>query len=61
MKDDYALKGKTAKLEVEVESEVAEKLRQMETYSKFSRSELVNTAIKRFIASHKDFMPPAQG
>jgi hypothetical protein len=57
MRDDYKIEGKTVKLEVEVETDVSEKLAEMERHSKFSRSELTNTALKRFIAAHKDFFP----
>jgi hypothetical protein len=58
MKEDYKLKGSTAKLELEVEKEVAEKIAAMEKHSKITRSELANTALKRFISHHKDFLPP---
>ena len=58
MLDDYKLKGVTKKLELEVEVEVAEKLAKMEIYSKLSVSELTNTALKRFITAHQDFLPP---
>ncbi len=58
MLDDYKLKGATKKIEVEVEKDIAEKLSGMETHSKLSRSEIVNTALKRFISQHKDFLPP---
>lgn len=57
MLDDYTLKGKTKKIEVEIETEVAEKLSEMETHSKLSSSQIANTALKRFIAGHKDFLP----
>ena len=57
MRDNYKLKGPTAKLEVEVEKDVAEKIAAMEMHSKLSKSELTNTALKRFISAHKDFMP----
>jgi metal-responsive CopG/Arc/MetJ family transcriptional regulator len=58
MRDDYKLRGKTVKLDgVEVESEVLELLEKMEKHSKLSRSELANTALKRFISHHKDFLP----
>ncbi len=57
MLDDYKLKGTTQKLEVEVEAKVAESLAQMESFIKLSQSEIVNTALKRFIAAHKDFLP----
>ena len=60
MRDDYKIQGTTAKVEVQVETTVAEKLVLMETYSKLSQSELVNTALKRFIAAHKDFLPPKE-
>jgi hypothetical protein len=59
MRDDYKLVGAVAKLEIEVEKDIAEKLLAMEKYSKITRSELTNTALKRFISSHKDFLPPA--
>lgn len=58
MRDDYRIKGPVTRVEIEVEKEVAEKLKQMEAYSKIPTSELANTALKRFISSHKDFMPP---
>lgn len=57
MRDDYKINGKTAKLEIEVENAVYEKLIAMEKFSKMTRSELANTALKRFISSHKDFLP----
>ena len=58
MLDDYKLKGSTKKIEIEFESEIAEKLVSMEKHIKLSRSEIVNTALKRFISHHKDFLPP---
>jgi metal-responsive CopG/Arc/MetJ family transcriptional regulator len=58
MRDDYKLNGATKKIEVEVEVEVSNKIEAMEKYSKLTRSELINTAIKRFIVQHKDFLPP---
>ena len=58
MRDDYKMQGKTTKIEVEVELFIAEKLAKMEKYSKLTKSELANTALKRFISSHKDFLPP---
>jgi len=60
MLDDYKLKGSTKKLEIEVEQKVAEALAQMEGFIKLSQSEIVNTALKRFIAGHKDFLPQPQ-
>ena len=61
MRDDYKLKGPTAKIQIEVEKQVAEILASMEKYSSLSVSELTNTALKRFISSHKDFLPPGEG
>ena len=60
MKDDYQLKGPTNALNVQLESEVAETLKKMSAYSKLSESEIVNTAVKRFIAVHSDFQPKKQ-
>ena len=57
MKEDYQLKGETKPVSINLESEVAEILKKMATYSKFSESEIANTAIKRFIAVHSDFQP----
>jgi hypothetical protein len=57
MRDDYKLVGPTQKIEIEVEKEIAEKLAAMEKQSKLTRSELTNTALKRFISAHKDFLP----
>lgn len=57
MKDDYKFKTATIKIEIEVEEEVARKISTMETFTKISKSELTNTALKRFISSHKDFLP----
>jgi len=59
MREDYKIKTATAKLEVEVEKEIAERILAMEKYMKIPASELANTALKRFISSHKDFLPPS--
>ncbi len=58
MLNQYKLQGPTVKIEIEVEKEVAEIIGQMESFRKIPKSELANTALKRFIASHSDFMPP---
>lgn len=57
MRDDYRLNGTLKKVQLEIEKEVADKLVLMEKFSKFTISELTNTALKRFIATHKDFLP----
>lgn len=60
MRDDYKIKASTQKVSVEVEADVAKQLASMEKYSKISQSELANTALKRFISQHKDFLPPEE-
>lgn len=57
MREDYKITAPTAKLEVEIEKTIVEKLMSMEKFAKLSCSELTNTALKRFISQHKDFLP----
>jgi predicted transcriptional regulator len=57
MKEDFPLKGATAQVSIQLEKEVAETLKKMSEFSKYSESEIANTAIKRFIATHSDFLP----
>ncbi len=57
MKEDFPLKGPTLTVTLQLEKEVAETLKKMAEYSKFSDAEIANTAIKRFIAVHSDFLP----
>lgn len=57
MRDDYKMQGKLVKVSIEVEEGVAATLLEMEKFSKHTQSELANTALKRFIAHHKDFLP----
>jgi hypothetical protein len=57
MRDDYKLQGNLMKLEIEIEKEVAEKILEMEKHTKLTRSELTNTALKRFASQHSDFLP----
>ncbi|MBU6375729.1 MAG: hypothetical protein KGQ59_07025 [Bdellovibrionales bacterium] len=52
------MQGKLVKLSIEVEESVAQTLVEMEKFVKLTQSELTNTALKRFIAHHKDFLPP---
>ncbi len=60
MRDDYKLTGTTAKLTAEVEKDLFEKIHAMAEYTQLSISELTNTALKRFVSGHKDFLPPSQ-
>jgi hypothetical protein len=57
MKEDYVLKGTTAQVTLTLEKEVAETIKKMAEFTKFGESEIVNTAVKRFIAVHSDFLP----
>ncbi len=57
MKQDFPLKGPTEKVTVELEANVVQIIKAMEQETKNSFSEMTNTAIKRFISSHKDFLP----
>ena len=62
MLDEYKIEGQKARLEIEVQKEVGETLKKMEAHMKISVSELANTALKRFITAHKDFLPsPRKG
>ena len=58
MRDDYKLKGSAVRVGFDVEKDVAEKLNAMEKFTGLSVSELGNTALKRFITHHSDFLPP---
>lgn len=49
--------GPTVKVELDLEKHLAEQLQQMESHTKISKSEIVTTALKRFISSHKDYFP----
>ena len=57
MKEDYKIKAPTKKIEIEVETKVAEQLIAMEGFTQIKVSEIANTALKRFISQHKDFLP----
>ena len=58
MKEDYPLKGATQEVTFKLEKDVIETLKKMAEFTKHSESEMANTAIKRFIATHSDFKPP---
>lgn len=44
-------------IQVKVEKEVAECLKAMSDHVKIPQEELVNTALRRFIATHSDYLP----
>lgn len=57
MLDGYRLFGPTQKMEIEIEKSVADTIFKMEQHMKITKAELINIALKRFITSHKDFLP----
>jgi predicted transcriptional regulator len=57
MKEDFPLKGEAVEVKFKIEKDLAEKLKKMSEFSKYSESEIANTAIKRFVATHSDFLP----
>ncbi|MBC7384909.1 MAG: hypothetical protein H7301_01955 [Cryobacterium sp.] len=57
MRDDYKIVKSIDSLNLEVEAGVTNILRAMEAHTKLTVSELANTALKRFISAHKDFLP----
>lgn len=57
MRDDYKIVKPTGPISLQIENEVIEVLKAMETHTKITVSELANTALRRFISAHKDFMP----
>lgn len=57
MRDDYKIVKATEDLKLNVEAEVIVLLKAMENHTKLTVSELANTAMKRFISAHKDFLP----
>lgn len=44
-------------IHVKVEKEVAELLKAMSDHTKIPESEMVNTAMRRYIATHSDYVP----
>jgi hypothetical protein len=59
MRENYKLEGPTANTQVTLEKSVVETLQKMSDFTQIPVSELVNTALRRFISGHKDFLPPA--
>lgn len=58
MRDDYKLKDPIHSVEVQVEKCVFEKITKMTQFTGLSLSEITNTALKRFVSQHQDFLPP---
>ena len=57
MREDYKVTAPTQKIDIDFEKGVADALTAMEKQTKLTRSEIVNTALKRFITQHRDFLP----
>lgn len=57
MREDYKIVKPTGSVNLQIESEIIATLQAMESQTKLTVSELANTAIKRFISAHKDFLP----
>lgn len=48
----------TISIQIKVEPYVAETLKAMADHSKISEDEIANTALRRYIATHSDYIPP---
>jgi len=57
MREDYKIVKPTSSINIQIESELIDVMNAMESQTKLSVSELANTAIKRFVSAHKDFIP----
>lgn len=57
MRENYKITSPTETLTVKIESEVIETLAVMEKHVNLPIDEIVNTAVKRFISAHNDFLP----
>ena len=57
MLNDYKITKPTSSLNIQIEAQVIEMLQAMEKHKKITVSELANTALRRFIGAHKDFLP----
>lgn len=57
MKTTDKPQGPLVKFECEVEAEIAKAIKAMEAHTKMPLATLVNTALKRFVSQHKDYLP----
>jgi len=57
MKDDYKFLEESVPLNIKLEKSVSEILTLMTTHTGIPANEIINTSLKRFIATHKDFLP----
>ena len=59
IRDRYSIKGETDTLQVEIEKVLIEDIQKMSEYTQITMSELVNMAVKGYVAKHRDFLPPS--
>lgn len=57
MRENYRLEGATIQADILLEKKVFETLQEMSKFTQIPVSELANTALRRFISGHKDFLP----
>ncbi len=60
MREDYDIQGPKRSVSIEIEKDAADNLDKMAAYKELTVSQLINTAVKRFISQHKDFLPPGK-
>lgn len=58
MKDSNKKLDLNTSIQAKVEANVAESLKLMSGHTKISQDEMINTALRRYIATHSDFFPP---
>lgn len=61
MREDYPITKPKDSITLEIEAKVIEQLKQMAKHTNLTEAEIANSALKRFIATHKDFLPPSAG
>lgn len=50
-----------SEITAKVEASVSKTIELMARHTGYCKDEMVNTALKRFIATHKDYLPPEHG
>ena len=57
LKGEKYLIPKRVQFNIQIDEEIVETMNEMEKYSKISKEEHVETALRRYITSHKDYLP----
>jgi len=57
MIDEYKIQGPTQELAVKIQKPLISQLEKMADHKDLTVDEIVNTAVKRFITTHSDFLP----